>query len=72
MMVASYKMSYLQKFLADLTNCPLIDLGPMLLYSDNMGAIAIAMNPDSDKISRTWHIDIHYYITREALSNRTL
>ena len=62
MAVASYKTSYLRKLLADLTNCPLIDLGPTLLYSDNMGAIATATNPDSDKMPRTRHIDIHYHI----------
>ena len=44
----------------------------MLLYSDNMGAIATATNPDSDKTPRTRHIDIRYHITREALSNGTL
>ena len=72
MAVASYKMSYLRKLLADLTNCPLVDLGPTLLYGDNMGAIATATNPDGDKTPRTRHIDIRYHITREALSNGTL
>ena len=72
MAVASYKTSYLRKLLADLINCPLVDLGPMLLYGDNMSAIATATNPDGDKTPRTRHINICYHITREALSNGTL
>ena len=72
MAVASYEMSYLQKLLADFTNCPLVNLGPMLLYGDNMSAIATATNPDGDKTPRTRHIDIRYHITQEALLNGTL
>jgi hypothetical protein len=72
MAVASYETSYLRKLLADLTNCPLVNLEPTLLYGDNMGAIATATNPDGDKTPRTRHIDIRYHITREALSNGTL
>ena len=72
MAVASYETSYLRKLLADLTNCPLVDLGPTLLYGDNMGAIAIATNPDGDKMPRTRYIDIRYHIIWEALLNRTL
>src|SRR2546423_5001895 len=72
MVVVSYETSYLRKLLADLTNCPLVNLEPTLLYGDNMGAIATATNPDGDKTPRTRHIDIRYHITQEALSNETL
>ena len=72
MAVVSYETSYLRKLLINLINCPLVDLGPTLLYGDNMGAIAIATNPNGDKMPRTRHIDIRYHITREALSNETL
>jgi len=43
-----------------------------LLYSDNMGVIATATNPDGDKTAQTRHIDICYHITREALANGIL
>ena len=72
MAIISYETSYLRKLLADLTNCPLVNLESTLLYDDNMGAIAIATNPNDDKTPRTRHINIHYHITREALSNGTL
>ena len=72
MTVASYEISYLHKLLTDLTATLLVDLKPTLLYGDNMGAIATAMNPDSDKTSRICHIDIHYHVIWKALVNSIL
>ena len=72
MTVVSYEISYLCKLLTDLTVILLVDLEPILLYDDNMGAIATATNPDGDKTSRTHHIDICYHVTREALANDVL
>ena len=72
MAIASYEISYFWKLLTDITSIPLVNLEPTLLYGDNMGAIATAMNPDGDKTSRTRHIDICYHITREALANGVL
>jgi hypothetical protein len=76
MAVASYEISYLQKLLTDLlTTLPIKSTKstkPTLLYSDNIGAIQTVTNPDSDKVPRTRHIDICYYIMREALANGTL
>jgi hypothetical protein len=50
----------------------LVDLDLMLLYSDNMRAIVIVMNLNGDKTAQIRHIDIHYYIMREALANEIL
>ena len=49
-----------------------VDLDFTLLYSDNMGAIAIATNLNNDKIAQIRHINIHYHITRKALVNEIL
>ena len=70
MAVASYKISYLQKLLINISLTP--ELEPILLYDNNMGAIATATSSDGNKIPRTWHINIRYHITREALANSTL
>ena len=40
--------------------------------SESMRAIITAINSDGDKAPRSRHIDIRYYITREALANGTL
>ena len=56
MTVVSYKISYLQKLLTDLTVILLVDLKSTLLYDDNMSVIATATNSNSDKTSRTHHI----------------
>ena len=72
MAIINYEIFYLRKLLIDITSTLLVDLEPMLLYSDNMGAIAIAMNPNGDKTPRTRHINIRYHITREALANGVL
>jgi hypothetical protein len=73
MAIASYEISFLRKLLADISNTPIHDMNPTLLYGDNMGAITTATNPESKSSShRSRHIDIRYHITREALANGTL
>jgi len=72
MINASYKISYLHKLFINLTAILLVDLDPILLYSDNMGAITIATNLDGNKTAWTRHIDIYYHITREVLVNGIL
>jgi hypothetical protein len=56
MATASYEISYLRKLLADVSNTPIHNLDPTLLYGDNMGAIDTATNLNNTKRSR--HIDI--------------
>ena len=70
--IASYEIFYLWKLLINIIFIPLVNLELTLLYGDNMGMIIIATNPDGDKILRTRHIDICYYITREVLVNDML
>jgi Reverse transcriptase (RNA-dependent DNA polymerase)/Integrase core domain len=70
MATASYEISYLRRLLADVSNTPIHNLDPTLLYGDNLGAIDTATNLNNTKRSR--HIDIRYHITREALSNGIL
>ena len=72
MTVASYEISYLQKLLTDLTVTFLVNLKSIFLYDNNMSAIITAMNSDSDKTSRTHHIDICYHVIWEVLINDTL
>jgi hypothetical protein len=70
MATASYDISYLRKLLANLSNTPIHNLDPTLLYRDNLGAIGTATNLSNTKRSR--HIDIRYHLTREALVNGIL
>src|SRR5438034_6132637 len=70
--VVSYEISYLHKLLTDLTVISLVDLKSILLYSDNMSAIAITTNFNDDKTSKIHHIDIHYHIIQEVLANNIL
>jgi hypothetical protein len=61
---------YLRKLLANLSNTPIHNLDPSLLYGDNLGAMGATTNLYNAKRSR--HIDIHYHLTREALVNGIL
>jgi len=38
---------------------------PLIIYGDNQGALALAMNPDSHPRSK--HVDIQYHFTRELI-----
>jgi hypothetical protein len=62
--IATQEAIYLTTLLKDL--CHPID-GPMTIYQDNQGAIALEKNPVGHR--RMKHIDIRYYFVRERVED---
>jgi hypothetical protein len=49
---------------------PEVSLGPIEIFEDNQGAIALAK--DDGGLKRTKHVDIRYLVVQEAVKNKEI
>jgi hypothetical protein len=67
MTLAIQESVFLKQLLSDMKGS---DIGPVVLYVDNQGAIALAKNPVHHQRSK--HIDIKYHFIREKLQSNVV